>query len=98
MLYGSQTWPLTESDISRIDQTNMQMVQWMCHVSVRDRKSSEELQNKLGITNITDVLHQTKLRWFGLVERVNKENPVSNCRFIEVGGHRGKSRPCKTWT
>ena len=32
MLHGSEIWPLKKRDISRIDQTDMQMVQWMCHV------------------------------------------------------------------
>ena len=41
MLCGSETWPLKESDISRIARTDMQMVWWMCHDSLRDRKSSE---------------------------------------------------------
>ena len=98
MLYGSETWPLKEDDISRIVRTDMQMVRWMCNVSLRDRKSSEELRNRLGIAIITDVMRQTRLRWFGHVERMDIENPVSNCRFIEVGGQRGRGRPCKTWT
>ena len=43
-------------------------------------------------------LQQMRLRWFGHVEKMDKENPVNNCRFIEVGGQRGKGRPCTTWT
>ena len=44
MLYGSKVWPLKESDISSISQTDMQMVRWMCKVSLRDSKSSLELK------------------------------------------------------
>ena len=66
----------------RIPRTDMQMVQWMCHVSLRDRKLCEELLN----------------RWCWHVERMDKENPVNNCRFIEVGGQGWNGRPCKTWT
>ena len=61
MLHGSKTWPLKETDNSNIAQTDMQMVWQMCHVSLRDKKSSEKLQNRLAIASITDVLHQTKL-------------------------------------
>ena len=98
MQYGSETWPLKESDVSRIARTDMQMVWWMCHVSLKERKSSNELQNRLCTANIMDFLCQTRLRWFGCVERIAKENPVNNYRFIEVGGQTGKGRPCKTWT
>ena len=69
----------------------------MCHITLRDRKSSEELRDRLGITNIVDMLCQKRLRWYGHVERMDEENPVSRCRVIEVGGVRGKGRPCKTW-
>ena len=34
---------------------------------------------------------------FGHVERMDKENPVINYRFIEIGGQRVKVRPCQTW-
>ena len=74
------------------------MVWWMCHVSLRDRKPSEELQNRLGNANITDILVQPRLRWFGHVQKMDKENPLNNCWFIEIGGQGGKGRPCKSWT
>ena len=63
---------------------------------LRDRKSSEDLPTR----PISWMFFcQAKLRWCGYVEKMNKENPVNNCRFIEVGrggGQRGKGRQCKT--
>ena len=56
MLYGSETWPLKEEDIARIARTDMQMIRWMCRVSLLDRKSSEELKNRLGVSNICDII------------------------------------------
>ena len=98
MLYGSEVWPLKESDISRSYRANKQMVRRMCNVILRDKKSSAELRNRLGVVNIVDVLHQTRLKCFGQVERTKIENPVSNCRFIEVDNQRRRNRPCKAWT
>ena len=60
MLYDSQVWPLKERNINRISQTDMQMVQWMCNVSLRDRTLSAELRNTLGVANLTDLLRQKK--------------------------------------
>ena len=60
-----------------------------------DRKSSPELRNRLGVANIRDVLRQTRLKWFGDVERMDIENPISNCRSIEGDGQRGGGGPCK---
>ena len=80
MTYGSETWALKEEDIRRISRTDMQMVRWMCHVTLRDRKSSEELRDTLGITNLVDMLRHKRLRWCGHVERMDEENPVSRWR------------------
>ena len=91
MLHGRKTWPMKQSEISKFARTNMKMVCWMCHASLRDRKSSEDLPNRLGIGNITNVLHQTTLRWFEHVESMDKENLANSCRFIEVGGQREKA-------
>ena len=98
MLYGSEVWPLKESDISRSYRADKKMVRRMCNVILRDKKSSAELRNRLGVFNIVDTLHQTRLKCFGQVERTKIENPVSNCRFIEVDDQRKRSRPCKAWT
>ena len=97
MLYGSETWPLKEEDIQRIVRTDMQMIRWMCNVTLRDRKPSEELRDRLHIPNITDLLRQRRLRWFGHVERMEDGNPVKESRNIEVPGRRGRGRPRKTW-
>ena len=88
MLNGGITLSLKESGISRIAQKDMQMVWRMCHASLRDKKSSKELQNRLGIANIMGVLHQTRPSRFRHVKRMDKENAVNNYRFIEVGSQR----------
>ena len=98
MLYASETWPLKEEDIQRISRTDTHMVRWMCGASLKDRKSSEELRSRLGIPDIKTALRQNRLRWFGHVERMGDNNPVSGCRFMEVDGQRGKGRPRKTWS
>ena len=97
MLYGSETWPLKQEDIDRLVRTDMQMVRWMCNVSLRDRKSSEELRNRLHIPHIANVLRQKRLRWYGHMERMADENPVRQVLLVEVDGRRKRGRPRKTW-
>ena len=62
MLYGSETWPMKDEDLRRISRTDMQMIQWMCNVSLSETKSSEELRNRLHIPDIVDLLRQRRLR------------------------------------
>ena len=95
MLHDSKTCPPKESDISIIARTDRQMVWWVCDLL--------ETENHLKICKRGWVLPiswmffcQKKLRWCGDVEKMNKENPVNNSRFVEVGAQRGKGRQYKT--
>ena len=46
----------------------------MSGVTLKYRKSSEELHRRIGIENVADVIWRGRLRWFGHVER--KEDNV----------------------
>ena len=70
----------------------------MCNVSLKDGRSSDELRDRLGIPDITEVLHKNRLRWFGHVRRMDAENPASACRHVVVEGKREQGRPRKTWS
>src|SRR5437867_8336773 len=69
----------------------------MSGVTLKDRRSSEELRRGLGIVGVDSVVRRGRLRWFGHVERKEADDWVSKCRNLEVvGGVRiGRSR--KTW-
>jgi len=69
------------------------MVRWMCGVTLKDRKCSEDLLDRLGIESVAVVVRRSRLRWFGHVERMSEDNWVSACRAIEVEGSKGR----KTW-
>ena len=97
VLYGSETWPVKEEDLVRLERNDMRMVRWMCNVTLKDRKSSEELRDRLGLVAIRDCVQRGRLRWFGHVERMNDDNWVKKSREIAVEGRRGRGRPCKTW-
>ena len=45
------------------------MVRWMCGTSEREKKSSAELRNRMGIEAIYSVLKRNRLRWFGHVDK-----------------------------
>ena len=68
----------------------------MCNVSLKDGRSSNELRDRLGIPDITEVLRKNRLRWFGHVMRLDAGNPASACRHVVVEGKRDQGRPRKT--
>src|SRR6185436_17729574 len=49
MVYGSETWPMKSSDLSRLVRTERMMARWMCGVKLNDTKSTADLLNCLGV-------------------------------------------------
>ena len=92
MVYGSETWPMKTEDMKRLVRAERMIVRWMCGVSLRDRKSSVELIERLGIEGVAEVVRRGRLRWFGHLERKNEEDWVSRCRELEVAGAKSRGR------
>ena len=97
LIYGTETWAMKADDLRSLERTERMMVRWMCGVSLKDRKRSEDLCNLLGINCVADVVRHGRLRWFGHLERKSVDDWVSACRRLVVEGARGQSRSRKTW-
>ena len=97
MVYGSETWAMRVEDMHRLERTERMMIRWMCGVTLKERKCSEELLDRLGIESIAEVVRRGRLRWFGHVERMSADSWVSACREITIEGSRGRGRGRKTW-
>ena len=84
-------------DMQRLVRTENNMDSWISGVTLKDKRSSEELRNGLGIVGVDRVVRRGRLRWFGHVERKEADDWVSKCRNLEVVGGVRKGRPRKTW-
>jgi len=51
----------------------------------------------IGIQDVLEVARIGRLRWFGHLERKQKSDWVTRCRFLEVEGKRRRGKPTKTW-
>jgi len=71
-----------------LQRADMRMVRWMCDVKVKDRASSKELRERLGIDDIIFILQQNRLRWYGHVLRKEDTDWVKKCMEYEVEGSR----------
>src|SRR3989442_599939 len=69
------------------------MVRWMSGVTLKDKRSSEELRRGLGIVGVDSVAQA----WFGHVERKEADDWVSRYRNLEMEGGLRKGRSKKTW-
>jgi hypothetical protein len=96
LLYGAETWPMTQSLQQQLTRTDMKMVRWMQRITLADRVSSEEVLRKAHLVSVGDALRQHRLRWYGHVQR-SQNTVVQNIVRLEVPGVRPKGRPKKSW-
>src|SRR2546425_6020800 len=97
LVYGSETWPMKVDDMQRLVRSENNMVRWMFGVTLKDRRSSEELRRGLGIVDVDRVVRRGRLGWFGHVERKEADDWVSKCKNLEVVGGVKKGRGRKIW-
>ena len=69
MTYGSETRPLPVDVGLKFERAEMQMIRWMCDISMKDRKRNEELRRLVGVEPITTVIRNGRQRWYGHVMR-----------------------------
>ena len=50
------------------------MIRWMCDVSMKGRRRSDELRKLDGVEPITTVIRSGRLRWYGHVMRKSDED------------------------
>ena len=78
-----------------IRQNDQAMIHWICNVKAKDEVSSDTLLSKLGIQDWDVVLHTSRMRWFGHVER--STGWKYKVRKLSVVARKRPSRPKKTW-
>ena len=94
VLHASETWPVTNLCLQRLQRNDRAMIRQICNVKPQDTATirSIELLAWLGIEDLDLILKERRLRWYGLVERSN--GAVFD---IQVNGKRGPGRPKMTW-
>jgi hypothetical protein len=97
LVYGSEMWPVKMKDMQHLVRTEWMMVRWMCGASLKDKTSSEDLNRRLSVEGVEEVVRRGRLRWFGHLERKGSDDWVSTCRNVEVVGAKSRGRNRKTW-
>ena len=93
MLHGSECWAVTRETTLRMQRNDRAMMRWICNVRLTDQVNSDILLARLNIPNLTDILRQGRLRWFGHVHR--SDGWIKKCTEMEMVGRRASGRPKK---
>ena len=57
----------------------MQMIRWVCGISLKDRKTNEAFRRPVGVEPITTFIGSGRMRWYGHVMRKGDEDWVKKC-------------------
>jgi len=96
--YGCECWPIKKENEDTLKRAERRMIRMMCGVTLRNRVSSQNLQERLGLNeDISVVLKKARLRWFGHVYRREEDAGIRKEFLFDAGGRLGRGRPRKTW-
>ena len=82
----------------KLDVAEMRMWRWMCGETRKDKIRNECFQEHLGVTTIGDKIRETRLRWFGHIQRMPVTASVRKSLVMKVDGPpRRRGRPKRMW-
>nr|XP_043615817.1 uncharacterized protein LOC122587718 [Erigeron canadensis] len=82
MLYGSECWPMTKVQASRVEVAEMRMLRWSCGKTLPDRIPTGVFRAELEVGTIINKLRERCLRWFGNVRRRDRTTPLRRAESI----------------
>jgi hypothetical protein len=98
LLYGSETWRLTENNKRRVEATEMVTPRRSSRISRRERIRIVTVTQQIGLEEtIIKESEQNQLTWYGHVQRMAEERlPKTALQWIPKE-KRARGRPKKTW-
>lgn len=96
LLYASETWAVTTSDVSRLQRNFNSMIRWICGVTLLDHTPSAELVSRLGLYGLSETLRWHRLRLYGHLLR-HPDNWPSSALSFDVDAPYPRGRPKQRW-
>ena len=98
MLHASETWPLTKTNLQRLQRNDRAMIRQICSIKPVDVATvrSSELLAKLELEDLDLILRERRLRWFGHVGVLVVQSEQRVIYRLMAGGG-GAGRPKLTW-
>jgi len=98
LLYGAETWRLTEKNKSRVEATQMDVLRRSSRISRKDRIRNVTVRQQIGLEEtIIKEIEQNQLTWYGYVQRMAEER-LSKIAFKWMPKQkRARGRPNKNW-
>ena len=75
LLYGAETWPVTQHDIRRLKTFQMRCLRDIVGVTLWDKRRNDDILEETGELPVEEQLRLKRLQWFGHLQRMPDHRP-----------------------
>ena len=75
VLYGSECWPIKNTQVQKLMVAEMKMIRWMCGYMILDRIRNRAITHFVKVAPIEKKMRESRLRWFDHVNRRSIDAP-----------------------
>ena len=97
LLYGSETWVVTERDMTGLEAAEMRFLRSVTGYTRLDKVRSEDIRQELEISGIQDVRLKYKQNWINHLENMDRTRVAKYVLTYKPRGRRDRGRPRKRW-
>jgi hypothetical protein len=98
LLYGSETWRLTENNKRRVEATEMDAMRRSCRISRKDRIRNVTIRQQIRLEEtIIKEIEKKQLKWYGHVQRMAEGRLPKIALKWMPKQRRARGRPKKYW-
>lgn len=97
LTYGCESWTISKRSASKLQASEMKYLRAVKGVSRIDRIRNENIRRELGAKELSTTIDETRLRWFGHIQRMGANRPTRKIWEAKTGGRRTAGRPRATW-
>lgn len=97
MLYGAETWTMTEREWSRMQAGEMRFLRAIKGKTRRDRIRNEDIRRELNMESIRGKIENMRIRWFGHMKRMGEDRLPRKMEEMRIEGRRPRGRPRRRW-
>jgi hypothetical protein len=98
LLYGSETWRLTENDKRRVEATEMDAQRRSSRISRKNRIRNVTIRRQIGLEEtIINEIEQNQLTWYGHDQRIAEGRLPKIALKWMPKQKRARGRPKKNW-
>ena len=97
LLYGCETWAVTDRDVHRLEVFQMKCLRRIRGVTLLNRISNDSMLACSAFSKMANLLRYRRLQWLGHVARMSDDRLPKQMLFGTLEGKSAPGRPVKSW-